>query len=1456
MGTVLTGLYKAVQSEIAGRGNVSENSVVMSRILWVGGYCAALLLAPFHASAQELLYEGFDYPGGILAERAGGHGWSGGWVSAGGDAADVKDANLQLGTNGMPGFDALARGGSAWQANNGRTGRRIDTSLSGSFGRLGYLNDSGLLGADGKTLYVSFIQEPDGTGLFYEFEFHRGDLGDPGRIAGIGNDLASTTVNFRLTDGTQLPIGSGSTDPALYVIRIDYRAGNDDVCIYRNPRFAEETNNEPVLTLISAGDFSFDGFSFGAYLNDRSVRHDEIRCGATWSDAIGGLPAIQSGPQDLASVVTDPLHLTVQATGRSILTYQWEHNGKPIPGATGTNLSIDAAQLSDAGEYRVVVTNEVGVAVSRTATVRLDPVRITPAAPRLILESNQPMVLAASVAGDRAVTLQWFKNGEPLAGATNESLPIASAQIADAGEYFLVARHANGALTSAVSRVFATRQVLLAYEGFEYMAGSGNLPGQNGGFGWSEPWVKVGGAAASVLETNLSASSQAPAGFDERSVNGAVLQPAQSRSGRYLDCSPNGPFAVRGFINPNGLIGADGQSLYLSFIQQPNGTGKFYEFELHRGDLGDPGRIAGIGNDLGASTVNFRAGSGTQIPIGPGTTSTSLFVLRIDFKPGPDTVRIYRNPAGTQETNNTPALTVTNAGDMSFNGISMAAFENGRTVAHDEIRLGAAWEDVVGLPTAALQLAGAPPAGRVHVGGSPGYEYRLQNASDVDGPWRDQATNTMSRSGANVHAATNELGTNGYYRTVLDAQLHRKDLKASIADFEKSGYGDWVATGTAFGAGPAQGALPNQQAISGYAGSRLVNSFLGGDPATGTLTSPLFTITGSYIQFLVGGGNHPDQTAIRLRVGGQVVRSTTGANDEMLKPAQWDVTEFKGSTGVIEIVDLATGSWGHINIDQISQTDIPLPRYIRELVATRNYLNLPIRNGAPMRRMSVTIDGRIVREFDIQLAERNPDWWAFLDLQPFNGKKVILEADHLPSDSQALSSIYQDDEIADAESLYQEPLRPQVHFSTRRGWINDANGPIYYAGEYHLFYQHNPYGWDWGNMHWGHAVSADLVHWRELPIGLYPHTYGDMAYSGSAVIDWNNTAGFKTSTNDVMVVAYTSTGRGECIAFSNDRGRTFTDYPGNPVVKNVGRDPRIFWYAPSNHWSMVVYNEDPGLPRGFAFYSSTNLREWTCRSRISDFFECPDLFPLPVDGKMDQIKWVLNDASGDYLVGRFDGGTFTAETGKLKGNGGNAFYASQTFTEMPEGDGRRVQISWGRVPTPGMPFNQMMLFPTELSLRTFPEGIRLCAVPVRELESLRQNEYSWTGLSLAAGKNPLMGIRGDLMELNAEFEPGTAEQVMFTFRGVAVSYTVATQRISCDGMSNLLPLTNGKIKLRILADRTSIEIFGNDGQLYMPMRANYSVGDKTHAISVQGGQVSFESLKVHTLKSAWRTVAD
>ena len=428
-----------------------------------------------------------------------------------------------------------------------------------------------------------------------------------------------------------------------------------------------------------------------------------------------------------------------------------------------------------------------------------------------------------------------------------------------------------------------------------------------------------------------------------------------------------------------------------------------------------------------------------------------------------------------------------------------------------------------------------------------------------------------------------------------------------VADFEGSDYGTWRNTGRAFGPGPARGTLPNQMHVEGFLGKRLVNSYHEGDGTTGTLTSPPLRIERQFVQFLIGGGNHPGKTCINLKVGDQVVRTATGPNDrpggsERLEWTSWDVRELIGQEVVFEVVDQETGGWGHINIDHIIQTNQRLPGVLsnarRAIVIEKRFLNLPVKNGATKRRVSLLIDDKTAQEFEIELADgkserrtAEPDFWVFLDLGSYSGKQAMIQVDRLPEDSRALELIEQSDSIRDSETLYRESLRPQWHFSSRRGWNNDPNGLVYFQGEYHLYYQHNPYGWSWGNMHWGHAVSRDLVHWQELPIAIYPRQFGDWVFSGSAIVDWKNSSGFSSLGGAVLVAAFTSTGRGECIVYSNDRGRTWQEYAGNPVVRHNGRDPRLLWHEPSSRWVMAVYDEHEN-GRYIAFYTSANLREW------------------------------------------------------------------------------------------------------------------------------------------------------------------------------------------------------------------------------------------------------------------------
>ena len=535
-----------------------------------------------------------------------------------------------------------------------------------------------------------------------------------------------------------------------------------------------------------------------------------------------------------------------------------------------------------------------------------------------------------------------------------------------------------------------------------------------------------------------------------------------------------------------------------------------------------------------------------------------------------------------------------------------------------------------------------------------------------------------------------------------------------------------------------------------------------------------------------------------------------------------------------------------------------IPPLTRQIFITNNLLNLPVNNNGPSRRVTIMVGGIPVRDFDINLADGAPDWWAFVDVSAFQGQTATVTVNNLSVGSTGLSSIVQSNGIVGATNLYSESLRPQIHYSGRRGLINDVNGMIYYNGQYNLYYQHNPYSLNFGangaERNWGHAVSPDMVHWQELPEAIYPHSYGDWVWSGSAVIDSANTGGFKTGTNDVIVASFYSTARGQCIAYSNDGGLTFTDYTNNPVVTVAGRDPHMLWYAPSNYWVMAVYDSNLG---GIDFFTTPDFHTWTYRSGIAGFAECPDMFQLPVDGNTNNLLWEINGGSASYMLGNFNGAVFTPTTTMLPGNLGSGFYASQTFTVMPTGDTRRVRIGWAQVNMPGMPFTGMHFFPTVLTLQTVPAGVRLCSTPIAEITNAVQDTYSWTNLTLNPGTNPFSEISGQLFDVQAQFTPGSASMLTFNLCGVSITYTPASQQISCNGVTNPLPPVNGTVTLEMISDCQSMEIFGNSGQLYMPIVTTpFSPTNNVLSLTSQGASTLFNYLTVNKLKSIWPLVGN
>lgn len=705
--------------------------------------------------------------------------------------------------------------------------------------------------------------------------------------------------------------------------------------------------------------------------------------------------------------------------------------------------------------------------------------------------------------------------------------------------------------------------------------------------------------------------------------------------------------------------------------------------------------------------------------------------------------------------------------------------------------------------------------------------------------------------------------------SMLTAALFAEDV--FYEDFERSDYGNWVTTGTAFGKGPTKGHFRGQQRINGFFGRRLVNSFLDGDKAMGSLTSPEFTVAHKYVHFLIGGGKYSEKTCVNLIVDGAVMRTATGTNDEQVNWARWDVTDLLGKKAKIQIVDAHSGPFGHVNVDHIvfSNGEESITEVHRQMRIDKRYLVWPVRRlprqSRPSGRFFLAIDNKLLTFADIELPLDEPDFWVFTDLLSYQGQTLTVRGTLLTNHLKAFQQVVLADEVPGMDDLYREALRPQYHFTPKRGWHNDANGMMYYDGEWHMFYQHNPYNWHWWNISWGHAVSTDLLHWEELPPAILPGPEGTI-WSGSGAVDMNNSAGFQTGKDKTMVLAYTAWGpesfmsgikKTQNLSYSTDRGRTWTKYKGNPVLPEKyanNRDPKILWFEPAKHWVMTVYGQTGGGK--YWLHTSPDLKNWTETDVIQlGGHECPDMFELPVDGDPSNTRWVAWSGRGTYQLGSFDGKDFTSQTGDLRSYFGNA-YAGQTFSNAPEG--RRINIGWLRQDAEGyqaghreMPFNQQMTLPIEFSLKTTTEGVQMFIEPVDVLKNLRYDTKQWSNLKVKAGDDPLKGIQGDQYEIQAEFDIETARAFGFMLRGRMIKYTLSTNELNCDGQKAKVVPIDGKIKLQIFLDTTSIEVFANDGRIYISRFIVFDINNHDISLFVNGGTTGLPSLKLHAMRSIW-----
>ena len=520
---------------------------------------------------------------------------------------------------------------------------------------------------------------------------------------------------------------------------------------------------------------------------------------------------------------------------------------------------------------------------------------------------------------------------------------------------------------------------------------------------------------------------------------------------------------------------------------------------------------------------------------------------------------------------------------------------------------------------------------------------------------------------------------------------------------------------------------------------------------------------------------------------------------------------------------------------------------VMNMKITKHYLNIPVGSHESLRMIELSENGKMKREFPVQLAGDTISYWIYIDVSEFKGKEISISS---RSKEASVKRIYQDDKINGSDSLYAESNRPQFHFTVKRGWSNDINGPVYFNGQYHLFWQAFPFGllWNTGFMYWGHAISKDLLHWEELDPALLLDSLGS-PWSGTAVIDKNNDGGWGKNAMVLFYCCYdrTSFKQVQCIAYSVDGGKIFTHYNRNPIIDsnwelgtNDTRDPKVFWYEPTKQWVMVLFEKD-----GMSFYNSTDMKHWERKSHTKGLFECPDFFELPVDGNSVVKKWVLHGGSSNYLIGSFDGQTFTPETemlhyaeGKIA-NGEDALYAAESFENMP--DNRRVQIAWGRIKHAGMPFVNMMLFPTEFTIKTTDSGYRLRANPIKEIDQLHAAAHTFQNISLHQANEELGKIKQGPLHVKMKFTmaPGHALSLRYGGNEIVI---LSSREFSPD-----------ENEIEILLDKTVAEIFLNKGERYIVKQLSTKANDNSLEFNSEKYGPALTSLEVYEMKSIWNT---
>lgn len=585
--------------------------------------------------------------------------------------------------------------------------------------------------------------------------------------------------------------------------------------------------------------------------------------------------------------------------------------------------------------------------------------------------------------------------------------------------------------------------------------------------------------------------------------------------------------------------------------------------------------------------------------------------------------------------------------------------------------------------------------------------------------------------------------------------------------------------------------------------------------------------------------------------------------------------------------------------DKVNVNHLGVNNTLVRINGSGKYLMLPVQESNDDARITVLVDGKIDKTINVRLAKSKVDYYVPFDLTPYKGHNLLLNI----MTTQSRSNIREAKEdicwknltLADTfDTSNREKYRPVYHHTPLYGWMNDPNGMFYKDGVWHLYYQWNPYGSKWQNMTWGHSSSKDLVHWEHYPAAIEPNGLGAV-FSGSSVVDNENSAGFG---KNAVVSLYTSadTSQVQSLAHSVDNGRTFEIYPGNPILtlESEARDPNMFWDASNKRWVLSLAH---ALDHEMLFFTSPDLKNWTLQSAFGKgigaqggVWECPDLFKLKVDGT-DLEKWVLvcninpggpfGGSATQYFVGDFDGTTFTADT---DANGdiptkwmdfGKDHYATVSWSDTP--DNRRTLIGWmsnwqygADVPT--LQFRSANTLPREAGLFKGADGqLYLSSTPSPELTALRDKEILKVS-NKGIGKNPRefsLPVSNDgVCEITLDFDCRKAEGVDIRIANkdgeyVTLNYNPANHTLSFDrrhsgivDFSQDFPTVtvaptfenSNKVSLRIFIDKSSMEVFGNNGKFVMTNLVFPTKPYSTISVTAKGGSAKINSLKIYSIK--------